>query len=66
MILKSYIIEKDLTILNKYPSILAYGTNAGIKDDLKSKIRNNYKDVEIINLFEDFILKNKIINYLTN
>ena len=61
MILKSYIIEKDLTILNKYSSILAYGTNAGIKDDLKSKIRNNYKDVEIINLFEDFILKNKAI-----
>ena len=59
MILKSYIIEKDLTILNKYSSILAYGTNAGIKDDLKSKIRNNYKDVEIINLFEDFILKIK-------
>ena len=63
MILKSYIIEKDLTILNKYSSILAYGTNAGIKDDLKSKIRNNYKDVEIINLFEDFILKNKAIFY---
>ena len=60
MILKSYIIEKDLTILNKYSSILAYGTNAGIKDGLKSKIRNNYKDVEIINLFEDFILKNKV------
>ena len=65
MILKSYIIEKDLTILNKYSSILAYGTNAGIKDDLKSKIRNNYKDVEIINLFEDFILKNKAIFYDT-
>ena len=59
MILKSYIIEKDLTILNKYPSILAYGTNAGIKDDLKSKIRNNYKDVEIINLFENIILLSK-------
>jgi DNA polymerase-3 subunit delta len=65
VILKSYIIEKDLTILNKYSSILAYGTNAGIKDDLKSKIRNNYKDVEIINLFEDFILKNKGIFYDT-
>ena len=61
MILKSYIIEKDLTILNKYSSILAYGTNAGIKDDLKSKIKNSYKEVEIINLFEDFILKNKKI-----
>ena len=49
MILKSYIIEKDLTILNKYPSILAYGTNTGIKDGLKSKIKNSYKDAEIIN-----------------
>jgi DNA polymerase-3 subunit delta len=65
VILKSYIIEKDLTILNKYSSILAYGTNAGIKDDLKSKIKNSYKDVEIINLFEDFILKNKTIFYDT-
>ena len=65
MILKSYIIEKDLTILNKYSSILAYGTNAGIKDDIKSKIKNSHKDVEIINLFEDFILKNKTIFYDT-
>ena len=65
MILKSYIIEKDLTILNKYSSILAYGTNAGIKDDLKSKIKNSHLDVEIINLFEDFILKNKTIFYDT-
>ena len=46
MILKSYIAEKDLTILNKYSSILAYGTNAGIKDDLKSKIKNSYKEVK--------------------
>ena len=65
MILKSYIIEKDLTILNKYSSILAYGTNAGIKDDIKSKIKNSHLDVEIINLFEDFILKNKTIFYDT-
>ena len=65
MILKSYIIEKDLTILNKYSSILAYGTNAGIKDDLKLKIKNSYKTVEIINLFEDSILKNKSIFYDT-
>ena len=65
MILKSYIIEKDLTILNKYSSILAYGTNAGIKDDLKSKIKDSYKTVEIINLFEDSILKNKAIFYDT-
>ena len=65
MILKSYIVEKDLTILNKYSSILAYGTNVGIKDDLKSKIKNSYKEVEIINLFEDFILKNKTIFYDT-
>ena len=63
MILKSYIIEKDLTILSKYSSILAYGTNTGIKDDLKSKIKNSYKTVEIINLFEDSILKNKAIFY---
>ena len=65
MILKSYIIEKDLTILNKYSSILAYGTNAGIKDDLKTKVKNNHKNIEIINLFEDFILKNKTIFYDT-
>ena len=65
MILKSYIIEKDLTILNKYSSILAYGTNSGIKDDIKSKIKNSHKDVEIINLFEDFILRNKTIFYDT-
>jgi DNA polymerase-3 subunit delta len=65
VILKSYIVEKDPSILNNYSSILAYGTNAGIKDDIKSKIKNSHLDVEIINLFEDFILKNKTIFYDT-
>ena len=63
MILKSYIVEKNLTTLDEYSKVLAYGSNAGIKDDLKKKIKNNNKDIEIINLFEDLILKDKEIFY---
>ena len=33
MILKSYIIEKDHSILSKLKSVLMYGENNGIKDD---------------------------------
>ena len=63
MILKSFIVEKNINSLDLYTSVLIYGVNAGIKDDLKLKIKSLNKDAEIINLFEDFILKNKSVLY---
>ena len=63
MILKSYIVEQNLEILNNYTATLIYGENDGIKNDIKSKLKNNNKDAEIIIFFEEEILKNKNILY---
>tara|TARA_B100000767_G_scaffold161808_1_gene151856 strand:- start:17637 stop:18644 length:1008 start_codon:yes stop_codon:yes gene_type:complete len=63
VILKSYIIEKDLTILDKYQAVLLYGENDGIKDTVKSKLKLLNKNTEIINFFESEIIKNKNILY---
>ena len=63
MILKSYIIEKDLNILDKYQAVLMYGENEGIKDDVRNKLKAKNKNSEIINFFESEIIKNKNILY---
>jgi len=61
VILKSYIVEQDIEILNSYNSTLIYGENEGIKDDIKDAIKKRNNNSEIINFYEDDILKN---NYL--
>ena len=58
MILKSYIVEKNLKILEDYQSIILYGENEGIKDDIKSQLKNRAKDAEVINIFQDELQKN--------
>ena len=63
MILKSYIVEKNLRILDNYKAVLLYGENNGIKDDIRLALKNANKETEIINFFEDEILKNKNILY---
>ena len=63
MILKSYIVEQNLEILNNYTATLIYGENDGIKNDIRSKLKDNNKDAEIIIFFEDEILKNKNFLY---
>lgn len=63
MILKSYIVEQNLNVLNEYRAVLLYGENDGIKDDIKNKIKDINKTSEIINFFESEIVKNKDIVY---
>ena len=59
MILKSYIVEKNINILDQYLSVLIYGQNTGIQDEIKSKIIQLNKNIELINVFEDTIFKDK-------
>ena len=68
MILKSYIIEKNTELLDKYKSILMYGENEGIKDDIKIKIKERKKNAEIINIFEEEIIRDKdiLFNHINN
>lgn len=58
MILKSYIVEQNIGLLRKNKVNLLYGENDGIKDDIKTEIKNEKGEAEIINLFQEEILKN--------
>ena len=49
MILKSFLIEKNISLLSKYNATLIYGENIGLKDDLKSEIKIFFKDTEYFN-----------------
>ena len=61
MILKSFMIENNIALLEQYEHILLYGENEGIKEDIKNKIKEKNKDSEIITLFQEEILGNKNI-----
>ena len=63
MILKSYIVEQNVDLLNNYQATLIYGQNNGIKNDIKQALRDINTDKEIIFFFEEEIIKNKNIIY---
>jgi len=61
VILKSYIVEQNLEILNNYQATLIHGENNGIKDDVKVAIKDQNKNSEVITFFENEILKNNFL-----
>ena len=63
MIIKSYIVEQDVSVLNKFKAFLFYGVNDGVKDDVKHQLKQINKNQEIIIFFENEILKNRNILY---
>ena len=67
MIYKSYLVEDNLSIL-KDATVLFYGENFGLKDDLFKKIKKEYCDTELYYFSQDEILsdKEKFFNYLNN
>ena len=69
MILKSFLVEKNLSTIENYFVTLLYGENIGLKDDIKKHIKEKYKDFEQVNLHQDEVLKddvlmNKLIMFL--
>ena len=58
MILKSYKVEQDISLIND-KLILFYGQNLGLQNDFKIKIKLKNKDSIIINIDQEEILKNK-------
>ncbi len=64
MIFKSYILEKSFQTIDKCKLFVFYGENQGLKKEFKEKLRSENKGKEILNLFQDEIIKNK--NILTN
>ncbi len=67
MILKSFLVEKNITLLEKYFATLVYGENIGMKDDIKNDIKKYFKGYEPINFDQNEIIKNeKILNEQIN
>jgi DNA polymerase III subunit delta len=68
MIFKSYIIEQKFQSINNCKLFLFYGENQGLKKEFKEKLKIENKDQEILNLFQDEIIKNKniLVNEINN
>ncbi len=56
MIIKSYLVEQNFSIL-KASIVLFYGENLGLKNDYKTKIIEKFKDQEIYKFTQDEIIK---------
>ena len=56
MLVKSFLLESDINIINKYKSILIYGENEGLKKNILQKIKR-LNDIEIIDLTNEEIDK---------
>ena len=61
MILKSFLVEKNIKLLDQYFATLVYGENIGMKDDIKNQIKSHLKGYEHINFNQDEIIKNEKI-----
>ncbi len=61
MILKSFMVENNIALLEKCRHVLMYGENDGIKEDIKNIIKEKNKNSEMIVLFQEEILENKNI-----
>ena len=48
MILKSFLIEKNISQIDQFNLNLIYGENLGLKDDIKSLIKTHYKEDYLI------------------
>ena len=68
MIFKSYILEENFQSIENLSMFLFYGENYGLKKEFKENIKNLNKSKEILNFFQDEIIKNKniLINEISN
>lgn len=68
MIFKSYILEENFKTFDSLKIFIFYGENHGLKKEFKEKLKIKYKNSEILNIFQDEIIKNKdiLINEVAN
>ncbi len=59
MIFKSYLLEKNVGQINKCKIFMFYGENEGLKKEFKKKLKNEYNNFEVLNFFQEEILKDK-------
>ena len=58
MLIKSYLLEQNISLVKKSTLTLFYGENLGLQNDFKKKLKINYKDFKIITFHQDEIIKN--------
>ena len=58
MIFKSYLVEKNISLIDDHYAILFYGENIGLKDDFKNLLIESYKDFDKISLYQSDLNKN--------
>ncbi len=61
MILKSFLVERNMRLLDPYFATLFYGENIGLKDEFKKEIKKIYKTHEQLSFSQNEIIKNKKI-----
>ena len=68
MIYKRYLLEKNIQSLLDNQIFLFYGENQGLKKEFKDKIKKINEDKEVLNLFQNEIVKNKdiLLNEILN
>ena len=68
MIYKSYILEENIKSIANQKIILFYGENEGLKKEFKEKIKVQNKNQEILNFFQDEVIKNEniLVNEINN
>jgi DNA polymerase III subunit delta len=64
MIYKSYIVEQNINTVIDNKIFLFHGENHGLIKEFKDKLSDKFKDIKILNLFQDELIKNK--NLLEN
>ena len=58
MIFKSYLIEKNINLLDNCIVTLFYGENIGLKDDIKNAIKKHLNNHEYVSFEQEEIIKN--------
>ena len=66
MILKSFIIEKDVKILKKYNFVLFYGENEGLKQDFKEIVKEENKGAEFLKILNSIKNNDLLFNEIKN
>ena len=57
MIIKNYQLNTNSELSKRYKTLLLYGVNEGLKKEFIEKIKQENKNTEIYNFFEEEILK---------
>tara|TARA_B100001564_G_C20612761_1_gene658363 strand:- start:16 stop:1014 length:999 start_codon:yes stop_codon:yes gene_type:complete len=59
MIFKSYLLEQNISQIEKNKLFLFYGENEGLKKEFKKKLKTKYNTFEVLNYFQEEIIKDK-------